>query len=164
MTSSKDATHGARHDRFLKEWVHDTYKSKKKPQEPSVCKQCGAFFHAGHWQWGAAPAGAGEIMCPACHRIADHVPAGILTMSGGFVEQHRDEILNLIRNIEEREKSEHPLKRIMTVEDQDEALQVTFTDPHLARGAGEAVRHAYQGDLDYHYVEEDTLLRLHWRR
>ena len=164
MSSPKDPAHGGRHDRLLKEWVHDTYKSKRKPPEPSVCSQCGAFFHAGHWQWGNAPAGASVQLCPACHRIQDRVPAGILTLSGKFLAEHREEILHLIRNTEAHEKSEHPLKRIMAIEDQDGDVQVTFTDPHLARGAGAAVQHAYEGSLDFHYVEEDTLLRLHWRR
>lgn len=153
-----------RHDRLLREWVHDTYKSKSKPHEPTVCRECGAVFSAGRWQWIAPPEGAHEGMCPACHRIQDRVPAGILTLRGPFLREHRDEILNLVHNVEEREKAEHPLKRIMAVDEGDEETVITFTDPHLARGVGTALHHAYQGELDYHYLEEETLLRVHWDR
>jgi len=153
-----------REDRLLQEWVHDTYKAKSKLPEPTVCPQCNAVFHHGRWQWGETPAGAHETLCPACHRIADGMPAGILTLSGDFLAGHHDEIVHLLRNVEEREKTEHPLKRIMDISEHDGVMVVNFTDPHLARGAGEAVHHAYQGDLDYHYQAGETLLRLTWRR
>jgi hypothetical protein len=31
-------------------------------------------------------------------------------------------------------------------------------------GIGEAVRHAYQGHLDFHYLPEENLRRVHWKR
>lgn len=165
MTTTKTGSPlGGRRDRLLREWVHDPYKSKVKPHDPSVCRECGAVFQEGRWQWLAAPEGAHEAVCPACQRVQDRVPAGILTLGGSFMSGHRDEILHLIHNVEEREKKEHPLKRIMAMEEHDDELVVTFTDPHLARGAGEALQHAYEGELDYHYAEEDVLLRVHWRR
>ena len=43
-------------------------------------------------------------------------------------------------------------------------LLVTTTDPHLARRIGEALHHAYKGELDYHYNKEEKLLRVVWRR
>ena len=41
---------------------------------------------------------------------------------------------------------------------------VTTTDIHLARGIGEALEHAYQGELEFHYNEGENLLRVHWAR
>jgi len=154
--------HPVRHDRILLEQVHDAYKSKGKLPEPSVCLQCGAFFHDGRWQWGAAPAGAHQVTCPACHRMHDQYPAGFLTLEGPFFQAHREEIMHLVHNHEQRERAEHPLQRIMAVEEQDGEVLVTTTDIHLARGIGEAVRHAYQGELEFHYNPEENLLRVHW--
>jgi hypothetical protein len=41
---------------------------------------------------------------------------------------------------------------------------VTTTDMHLARGIGEALQHAYQGDLEYRYNPDQNLLRVSWSR
>lgn len=158
------SSHPSRHDRLLQEWVHDTYKSKSKLPEPTHCPECGAIYRQGRWQWGESQTGAHEETCPACDRQRDHCPAGFLTLGGEFLAAHKDEILHLIHNVEAREKAEHPLKRIMTTEPQDDGLLVTFTDPHLARGAGEAVHHAYQGELEFAYQEEERILRVSWRR
>lgn len=154
--------HSVRRDRLLQEKVHDAYKIKGKLAEPSVCRECGAVFHQGRWQWGAAPAGAHEETCPACHRIHDSYPAGFVTLQGAFFHAHRDEIMHLVRNHEQRERAEHPLQRIMNVEEQDDEVLVTTTDIHLARGIGEALHHAYQGELEFHYNPEENLLRVHW--
>lgn len=154
--------HPIRRDRLLQEQVHDSYKSKGKLAEPSVCAQCGAVFHAGRWQWSKAPANAHETTCPACHRIHDHFPAGYITLQGEFFREHHDEIMNLVHNEEKRERAEHPLKRIIAVESKGNEVLVTTTDIHLARSIGDALHHAYQGDLEYHYNSEQNLLRVGW--
>lgn len=152
----------SRDDGIFQEFVHDPYKAKGKLREPSVCSQCGAVFHKGRWQWLPAPENAHRAVCPACNRIHDHYPAGFLTLQGEFFNTHHDEIINLLKNLEKRERANHPLKRIMAVEEKDGTALVTTTDIHLARSFGDALHHAYQGDLEYHYNIEQNLLRLKW--
>lgn len=156
--------HPVRRDRLIDETRHDAYKAKHKLPEPTVCPQCGAVFHDGRWQWLSKPAKAHEEMCPACHRIRDDFPAGFVSISGSFFNDHSAELLHLARNEEARAKSEHPLKRIIKIENQENGIQITTTDIHLARGIGEALHHAYQGDLEYHYNEQENLLRVVWQR
>ncbi|MGA7180778.1 MAG: BCAM0308 family protein [Thiobacillaceae bacterium] len=144
--------------------VDDSYKSRGKFPEPTLCPQCGAVFEKGRWQWLRKPASAHSEMCPACHRIHDQYPAGYVKLEGEFLAQNRGEILNLVHNIEQREKAEHPLQRIMSIVDENEGILVTTTDIHLARGIGEAVSHAYQGQLELQYNTEENLLRVHWKR
>jgi len=153
-----------RHDRLIEEARNDPYRAIRKPPEPTVCPQCGAVFHEGRWQWIAKPASAHEELCPACRRIAEELPAGFVSIGGPFFQQNRDELLNLIRNEEARAKAEHPLKRIMKIEDEADGLLVTTTEIHLARGIGEALHHAYQGELEFHYNENENLLRVVWER
>lgn len=153
-----------RRDKLIQERVHDTYKTKGKLPEPTVCPECGAVYHKGRWQWLPKPDKAHEQLCPACHRVRDEFPAGYVTLGGGFFAQHREEILRLVRNYVEREKAEHPLERIIAIADHDDGVMVTTTDIHLARGIGEAVEHAYQGELEFHYNEGEHLLRVHWQR
>jgi hypothetical protein len=142
----------------------DPYQRRGKYQEPSVCTECGAVFQKGRWQWGDAPEGAHEHLCPACQRIHDGQPAGVLTISGDFLLEHKQEIMGVIHNTETKEKAEHPLQRVMAIEEQDNNVIVSLTDMHLTRGIGEALHHAYEGELDYEYVEKDTVFRASWTR
>ena len=153
-----------RRDRLIRELDHDPYHAKLKIKGPAVCPGCGAVFLRNRWTWQPAPTDARQHTCPACQRIKDRVPAAFLTLSGDFFVSHRDEIMNLISNYEQRESMEHPLKRIMATEEQGSGLELAFTDAHLARGIGEALQNAYEGELDYEYTKEDIMLRVSWVR
>ena len=154
----------ARKDRTYQEHQHDTYKARGKLKEPTACPQCGAVFHKGRWTWETRPPGAHDSLCPACHRIRDKYPQGILTIAGPFLLDHKEEILGVVRNTEAKEKAEHPLSRIMSIEQQGEALVVATTDTHLPRGIGETLHHAYEGDFSFHYDEGEQFIREKWAR
>lgn len=167
MTGRKnrsDVSHQPRRDRMDEEHVSDPYLSRGKWKEPTTCPECGAIFQHGHWQWGAATPGAEQHMCPACQRIRDRVPAGELTLSGPFFTEHREEIMHLVRNAEAKARAEHALERIMDVKEEANRTVVTLTDTHLTHGIGEALHHAYQGELDTHYTDKGDLLRAAWSR
>lgn len=154
-----------RHDRFIKEWVHDPYKSRRKPVEATVCSRCGALFRDGRWQW-AKPGtqAARKELCQACKRMADHYPAGEVVIRGSFVPAHRQEMLNLVGHVGSLETAEHPLNRIMEIKQYSGALVVNTTDIHLARRLGEALRRAHKGELKMQYKEEGCFLRVRWQR
>ncbi len=156
-----------RRDRLIRERVHDTYKMRSKPPEPTVCPDCHAVFQKGRWQWATAN-GHAEVyasLCPACHRIRDRCPGGYLSLGGAFFQAHADEILHLARNVEAREKGAHPLRRIMGVESRDGGVEITTTDMGLARDIGEAINDAYKGgELDYEYTNEANILQVSWTR
>lgn len=153
-----------RMDRILQSQEADAYGLRGKLPDPTACSTCGALYRAGRWTWGAAPMDAHRTVCPACRRIADDYPAGIVTLTGPFVAGHRAEIEGLVRNVEEREKAEHALKRVIAIRPEGDGLVVTTTDARLARGIGEAVHHAYQGELDYVFTEAENVLRVSWSR
>lgn len=164
INTTPSSIHAASHERPLFERDTDAYKAKEKLTEPTVCPECGAVFHDGRWQWMDAPIDAHRETCPACHRIKDNFPAGFVTLKGQFFNSHYEEIRKLIQHHAEHEGAEHPLKRIIALENQDGAMLVTTTDTHLARGIGEALRHAYQGDLKIEHVSGENLVRVYWSR
>jgi hypothetical protein len=98
------------------------------------------------------------------HRIKDGYPAGYVTLRGEFVKGHREEILGLARNVEAREKGQRPLNRIMDAREEEEELIITTTDMHLARAIGDSLQSAYEGELDYTYTKEGSVLRVLWSR
>ena len=85
-----------------------------------------------------------------------------MTLSGEYFAAHEQEILQQIYHHEAKEKASHPLQRIMAIEKTPHGTLVTTTDIHLARGIGDALHHAYRGDLEYHYNPEQNLLRVTW--
>lgn len=137
-----------------------------KLPENSSCPRCGASYRKGRWVWKVAPAGSPEQVCPACERIATDYPAGVLHVGGDFARAHREELMGLLRNIEERERADHPLKRIMAVADEESGFAVTVTDASLARSFGRALKKAYEGRLEQPPTtsEVQNLVRVHWTR
>lgn len=155
-----------RSDRALHSQEMDAYGLPGKLPDPTACPGCGAIYRAGRWAWGAPPAGAHATACPACRRIADRYPAGRVRIRGAFALAHADEIRGLVHNLEEREKAEHPLKRIMAIEDgpDGDGFEVTTTDARLARAIGEALHSAYEGSLDYDFTQVENVMRVDWER
>ncbi len=164
-SKSHPAASPRRTDRLLQEHESDTYGLRGKLPDPTACTGCGVMYRAGRWMWGAPPADAHQVLCPACRRIEDDYPAGLLVIEGEFAAAHADEIRGLVHNVEERERQDHPLKRVMRIDEREGGgLEIPTTDARLARGLGDALHHAYQGELDYHFTDAENLLRVHWRR
>jgi hypothetical protein len=168
MKSRKQSQHPGRSGRRIdgraqQDHILDPYQATHKLKEPTACPQCGAIYHHGRWQWGQRPAEAHEEACPACRRIAEGLPAGIVTVHGPFARQHGAEITGLARNEEAAEKGEHPLNRIIGIEDTEEALVITTTDIHLPRRLGEALRRAFHGTLATHFDDSGYFARVDWR-
>lgn len=89
-------------EKIFPEHENDAYKLKGKLRDPSVCSTCEAVYQDARWQWSPRPPSAEEVVCPACHRIADREPAGFLNIEGEFAPQHREELVQLLRQHEAR--------------------------------------------------------------
>ena len=153
---------GTRRDRTVQEYQHDTYKLRGKLKEPTVCSGCGALFHKGRWTWGPTPANTAEIVCPACLRIRDKYPKGLVAIKGKGNDKQHEQVIGLVKNTEKIEKKEHPLSRIMSIETKPEGLVISTTDTHLPRRIGEALKHAYHGDLKLQYDKAEDFVRVTW--
>jgi NMD protein affecting ribosome stability and mRNA decay len=145
--------------RAQQDHILDPYQAKQKPQEGTACPQCGSAYHQGRWQWGEKLEHPHNALCPACRRVNDDFPAGIVTLHGDWVGPHKAELIGLARNEEAAEKPEHPLNRIVKIEETDEGLVISTTDIHLPRRIAEAVKSAFNRKLDLHFDEGGYFLR-----
>jgi len=166
MKSERGGSRGQRREQLSDDPRHDSYKSRGKLQDPTRCPDCGATFRKGRWTWnGTGGAGAHEQVCPACQRIQDGYPAGYVALSGEYFAAHREEILNLVKNCEAKEKADHPLQRIMAIDEAEGGgVLVTTTDAHLARHIAEHIHDACKGSLALQYNKEENLVRATWKR
>jgi hypothetical protein len=131
--------------------------------DPTVCPDCHALYEHGRWCWGAGVAGAASRRCPACRRIHDHAPAGVAALGGDFLRTHRDEVMDRVRHLCERAYVEHPLERLMEIDEDDETITIMTTSAHLARGIGRTLAEAWGGELDLDAAGGDAP-RVTWRR
>ncbi|MCR9220752.1 MAG: BCAM0308 family protein [Alphaproteobacteria bacterium] len=161
-----------RRDRLIEPFDVDPYHAREKPKGAATCSECGVVFRNGRWTAPAAgaaadadrPAAEETVVCPACRRVQDAYPAGWVTLSGAFVAGRRDELIGLMRNEEAMERGEHPLNRIMAIEETEDALTVTTTDVHLPQRIARAVERAYGGELEIKSEPDEHRVRASWRR
>ena len=71
--------------------------------------------------------------------------------------------MGLAHNEEMAEKGEHPLNRIMGIQESEEGLVINTTDIHLPRRIGEAVKRAFHGTLDMQFDDASYFVRVEWR-
>lgn len=159
-----DKSSYGRKDRLMKEREHDVYRSRTKLPDATLCRECGAVFRKGRWVWSSLPEDTKETRCPACRRTAEGFPAGLIELQGAFFAEHHDEILNLIKNVEEKEKANHPMERIMSIEERSDRTVVSTTGIHVARGIGSALSSAYDGELSLRYLTGETGIQIRWVR
>lgn len=88
----------------------------------------------------------------------------MIQLKGEFLQAHKDEIANLIRNQEAVEQELHPLERLMTVKSSRAGMRVETTGLRLARRVGDALQDAYQGKLQIDYLKGQDKVRVNWER
>ncbi len=147
------------------------HRSARAAAEPRVCVGCGAVYERRRWIAGSTPRArlAGQsaepTLCPACDRKQKGEARGFLTLRGGFLAGHREDIEALLRREEERAVVDNPTGRILDWDTSVEGvLKLSTTTEHLAQRLGRAVHKAYAGDVQYDFSHENKLARVTWTR
>jgi hypothetical protein len=150
----------------------DVYLPRGAAQHVSVCEGCHAVYRNKRWyadegmyrSTSKDPDTIGTV-CPACLKIRDNFPGGIVTLKGSYIITHRQELLNLIRNEEGRARGFNPLERVMSIkEDGFGALVVATTNEKLAQRLGRAIKKAFNGQVSYNWSHDNKLVRVQWER
>jgi hypothetical protein len=143
------------------------YYEDRKYSEPTECPRCLLIYRNGRWQSrdgeDALPA-ARSSHCPACRREIDRLPAGLLYLSGSYLDQHRGEILRIVANQAQSASAKRPLQRIMWIEQGASSTEIATSNSHLALRIGKAVADACKGSLTVKHAEDAQLVRVYWTR
>ena len=149
----------------------DPYIPTASAHEVKICSKCNSVYHDKRWcmKEQVPPeilrkADKTHVLCPACQKIRDRMPGGVVHLSGVFLRDHKEEILNLIRNESGRAMAINPLERIMDIETVNSGLNVLTTNEKLAQRIGRALYKAYDGNVTYKWSEDTKLVRILWQR
>jgi NMD protein affecting ribosome stability and mRNA decay len=150
----------------------DPYLPKGASKSVSVCEQCHAVYS--NKRWSLSPERYDMVMrdptvtlmvCPACHKMHDDLPGGIVTLKGAYVLPHKQELLNLVKNEEERARGMNPLERVMSIKENGSgSLVINTTNERLAQRLGKAIKKAFHGEVAYHFSHDNKLARVDWER
>lgn len=144
----------------------DAYQEKGGVSGASYCS-CGAVFRNKRWshEEGAPDRHEEhELVCPACRRISDRNPAGIVSLSGDFFAAHESEIHNLINNTAQGAVMKNPLGRVMDMQMEKDGVTITTTDVKLAQKIGREVFKAHGGQLQFVWSHAEAPVRVTWSR
>lgn len=147
--------------------IDDPYLKKLRYSGITICPKCGIVYLDKRWQYRPRyepPADVKYRKCPACYKIEDRYVMGLIFLSGDFVSKHHDEITHLIKNQDRIEFKRNPLDRIMAITKVKDGYRVETTTEHLALTIGRALYHAYGGELEYRFSEDQKVVRVYWHR
>ncbi len=171
--STKHAERGTIHTRRnLAEFdTHDPYNPRVDPGEVAVCTQCHALYQRRHWFFDEelyfhhnAQPETRKVLCPACQKIRDRYAEGqVLLHASPFLTTHKDEILRLVHNEEDRAKGDNPLERIIAISESADGVTVTTTNEKLAQRIGRTLKSSYQGHTTYRW-SDSKFLSVEWQR
>ena len=149
----------------------DPFVSDKGLKEPALCKNCRLYLH--HKRWVNDPETYQQLKsdpnvhwttCPACRKIAEGYPEGIVTLRGSYLWKHEDEILRLLKNLETEAFDRNPQERIIRQTQEDEQLVIETTEQSLAEHLGRVLHRSHQGELSIHWAEGADICRVNWER
>jgi len=149
----------------------DPYLPGAGRHELAMCSVCHAIYH--HKRWypegeitlsKAQKTKLDMVTCPACRKTHDRYPGGIITLQGGFLKTHKDQILHLVRNEEARARKINPLERLISIKNIRGGVEIQTTNERLAQRIGREIQRAYKGDAAYHWSRDDKFVRVDWHR
>jgi NMD protein affecting ribosome stability and mRNA decay len=150
---------------------NDPYVPESGMKEPAVCRKCHSIYR--NKRWHLQPHAAATLMndpstqivcCPACLKIAEHYPEGIVTLRGDYLWEHEKEIRNILSNEAERVMAKNPASRIMQMTRQDGSMVIETTEQKLAEHLGRTLNRAHHGDLQVNWSSSPRICRVSWER
>ncbi|MBW2475916.1 MAG: hypothetical protein JRE16_06900 [Deltaproteobacteria bacterium] len=149
----------------------DPYLTASGQREPAICQSCHAYYRNKRWQ--LEPELVQQLQnspevhwvtCPACQKMAEDYPEGIITLRGDYLWNHEREIRNILQNEAERTMAKNPIARIMRMDKQDGCMVIETTEQKLAEHLGRALQRAHRGEFSVSWSGSPRVCRVNWER
>jgi len=152
--------------------IRDPYIPLKGFPEPTICPVCGAVYHKKRWTFDEAllkeykkNKDVQYHKCPADKKIEDRYAMGKVILTGSFVDDHFDELMNVIKGEEKRAKENNPLDRLILVEKRDGGIYAETTSDALAMRIGHHLKEAYKcNEEEFDFRLGDKFVEIKWNR
>ncbi len=136
----------------------------------NLCPKCHAVFDGEKWgydlevydEW--KKKGAKQRLCPGCERIGRRRVDGVVSLHGDFIKTHKNEAMNLIKNVAEKKRRKNVAARIFKIEEKRDRIEVETTDRSLAERIGKEFEKAFSGSLDISWLKSEDFVRVNWQR
>jgi len=89
---------------------------------------------------------------------------GIIKISGSFLLDHEEEIVNLVKHEGKLAEDKNPLHRVTKIEKANGGLVAEVSDHNLTLHIGKRLVHAYKGEHKYKFLKGEKFIEVDWRR
>jgi len=89
---------------------------------------------------------------------------GLIRLSGKFLLDHEEEIVNLIKHEGRIAEQRDPAHRVKNIEKKNGGIVAEITDHNLALHIGKALTHAYKGEHEFKFLKGEKYVEVDWRR
>ena len=89
---------------------------------------------------------------------------GVVKISGKFLLDHEEELLNLVNHEGNLAQERNPQSSISKISKTDGVITVEVTEHNLASRIGKALHRAYKGELRSNFSEGEKFAAVNWQR
>ncbi len=136
-----------------------------------ICSRCDAVFDGHKWFYDeeehsrlAQSGQATFTLCPGDERIEKRRIDGVVSLKSPVLLEHRQDAMNLIANIADRQKHRNVAARIFALKEEGEEIEIQTTDLDLAERIGKEFAKAFSGDLEIKWSKDSDFVRVKWQR
>jgi NMD protein affecting ribosome stability and mRNA decay len=137
--------------------------------EPACCERCGALFVRQTWRQDRRI--THELLeqvrwtvCPSCQQAGRGEYYGRVLVRGGFVGANEEAIRRRIENVAARAGFTQPQRRLVSVDNVAEGLEVLTTSQKLAHRIARELCKTFRGQATYAWSDRDGSLMATWAR
>jgi len=101
---------------------------------------------------------------PIGFRNPEYEQGGVINISGAFLLDHEEDVLNLIKHQGKLAVEKNPAHKVTKIDKANGGIVVETSDHNLAMKIGKALTSAYKGEHQYKFREGEKFVEINWRR